>query len=282
MAAWFDKPKYVVKKNNRAKVNEGLWQKCPRCNSIIYNKEWDENFHVCPHCEFHDKLSAHERIQLLLDPDTFTETFNDITSLDPLSFHDGESSYADRIQKSIEKTKLREAVVTGYGKLNSKPVEIAVMDFQFQGGSMGSVVGEKITLAIENADKNKRPIIIVCASGGARMHEGILSLMQMAKTSAALKRFSDNGGLYIAVLTNPTTGGVTASFAMLGDIIIAEKEALIGFAGARVIEQTIRQKLPAGFQRAEFLLEHGFLDMITHRKDMKNVISSVIEYTQKQ
>ncbi len=277
--AWFLKPKYNVKKSENLQLNEGLWRKCHECTNIIYNKDWEENLHVCPHCGFHDKLSAHERIQSLLDPGSFAETAAEYVSIDPLHFHDGESQYSDRLKRSMDKTGLREAVITGSGLLNGCPVEIAVMDFSFQGGSMGSVVGEKVTLAVEAATRNRRPLIIVSASGGARMHEGILSLMQMAKTSAALKVFSDAGGLYISVLTNPTTGGVTASYAMLGDFILAEKGALIGFAGARVIEQTIRQKLPPGFQRSEFQMEHGFVDMVLERKELKNTIFSLIELT---
>ncbi len=277
--AWFEKPKYIVKKNLHAKINAGLWRKCVSCSAIIYNKEWEENFHVCPHCGYHDKLSAMERIQTLIDAGTFVETNAKLISSDPLNFHDGDTSYRDKIKKQMEKTKLKEAVITGYGKLNGRLIDIAVMDFAFLGGSMGFVVGEKITLAIESALSNRRPLVIVAASGGARMYEGILSLMQMVKTSAALKRLSQNGGLFISVLTDPTTAGVMASFAMLGDFNIAEKNALIGFAGARVIEGTIKQKLPEGFQRAEFLLDHGFLDIVSERKDLKNTISSIIRYT---
>jgi acetyl-CoA carboxylase carboxyl transferase subunit beta len=279
--AWFAKPQYTVKKSANIKQNEGLWTKCPECHTIIYNQDWENNLHVCPHCGFHDRLNAFERIQLLIDPGTFVETFNHIVSADPLQFNDG-VPYPEKIKNAMVKTNLKDAVVTGYGKLDGHMVELAVMDFNFLGGSMGSVVGEKITLAIENATKNKRPLVIVCASGGARMHEGILSLMQMAKTSAALKRFSDEGGFYIAVLTNPTTGGVTASFAMLGDVIVAEKGALIGFAGPRVIEQTIKQKLPPGFQSAEFLLEHGFVDIVVERKDLKPTLAKLLWYTQRK
>jgi acetyl-CoA carboxylase carboxyl transferase subunit beta len=279
--AWFAKPQYTVKKSANIKQNEGLWTKCPECHTIIYNQDWENNLHVCPHCGFHDRLNAFERIQLLIDPGTFVETFNHIVSADPLQFNDG-VPYPEKIKNAMVKTNLKDAVVTGYGKLDGHMVELAVMDFNFLGGSMGSVVGEKITLAIENATKNKRPLVIVCASGGARMHEGILSLMQMAKTSAALKRFSDEGGFYIAVLTNPTTGGVTASFAMLGDVIVAEKGALIGFAGPRVIEQTIKQKLPPGFQSAEFLLEHGFVDLVVERKDLKPTLAKLLWYTQRK
>jgi len=278
--AWFEKPQYNLKKAVKEKktVKDGLWLKCSKCNGIIYTKEWEENLHVCPHCNFHDKLTAYQRIQILIDPGTFVETHREIVSIDPLDFFDGEGYYIDKIKSAMEKTNLREAVITGYGNLDEKPVHIAVMDFNFIGGSMGSVVGEKVTLIIEDALKAKTPLIIVSASGGARMQEGILSLMQMAKTSAALKKFSEAGGLYISVLTNPTTGGVTASYAMLGDIIIAEKGALIGFAGPRVIEQTIKQKLPPNFQKSEFLLEHGFVDIVVDRKDLKKVISSIISF----
>lgn len=278
--AWFVKPKYNVKSNSGIKLNEGLWRKCHKCNTIIYNKDWEENLHVCIHCGYHDRLSAPERIQTLIDAGTFVETEMEITSSDPLNFHDGKVTYVEKIRKEMEKTKLNEAVITGYGELSGKTVDIAVMEFAFQGGGMGSVVGEKITRTIESADRNKRPLIIVSASGGARMHEGILSLMQMAKTSVALKRFSQNGGLYISVITDPTSGGVTASFAMLGNFILAEKEAFIGFAGPIVIEQAIRQKLPPEFQHSEFVAEHGFIDIVLERKDLKNTISRLIDYTQ--
>ncbi len=278
--AWFEKPKYNIKKikKNLGEKTSGLWLKCPRCNSIIYNKEWEENLHVCPYCNYHEKLTCHERLQLLIDPNTFVETHSNIVSIDPLNFFDGETFYIEKIKSAMHKTNLKEAVITGHGEINEIPVNIGVMDFNFIGGSMGSVVGEKVTLLIEDAIKNRNPLIIVSASGGARMQEGVLSLMQMAKTSAALKRFSEAGGLYISVLTNPTTGGVTASYAMLGDIIIAEQEALIGFAGPRVIEQTIKQKLPPGFQRSEFLLEHGFVDIVINRKDLKKTIYELISY----
>jgi acetyl-CoA carboxylase carboxyl transferase subunit beta len=277
--AWFTKQKYNIKKGAQSGMQEGLWHKCPMCSAIIYNKEWEENLRVCANCGYHDKLNAFQRIQTIVDAGTFVETDNDIVSVDPLNFNDGKSRYDTKVKSAMEKTHLKEAVVTGHGLLNGLPVQLAVMDFSFLGGSMGSVVGEKITLAIEAADRHKRSLIICTASGGARMHEGILSLMQMAKTSAALKRFSDNGGLYIALLTNPTTGGVTASFAMLGDFILAEPDALIGFAGPRVIEQTIKQKLPPNFQTSSFLLEHGFVDIIVERKNIKKTIYELIKYT---
>jgi acetyl-CoA carboxylase carboxyl transferase subunit beta len=277
--AWFLKPKYSLKKTEGVNLQEGLWHKCPQCSTLVYNKDWDENLKVCANCGFHDRLNSFERIQTLIAPGTFVETFNDIVSVDPLGFNDGNEKYSNKIKSTMEKTNLKDAVVTGHGKLSGMEIVLAVMDFSFLGGSMGSVVGEKITLAIEDADRRKLPIVIVTASGGARMHEGILSLMQMAKTSAALKRFSDNGGLYIALLTNPTTGGVTASYAMLGDFNIAEPEAQIGFAGPRIIEQNIRQKLPPGFQRSKFILEHGYLDMIVERKNLKKTIYQLIQFT---
>lgn len=281
--ALFDRPKYSIRKIAKGKESDksGLWLKCKKCNNIIYTKEWEENLHVCPHCSFHDSLTCYERIQSLIDQGTFVETFSEIVSIDPLNFFDGESYYIEKIKASMEKTNLKEAVITGYGKIDGINVNIAVMDFRFIGGSMGSVVGEKITLCIEKALREVTPLIIVSASGGARMQEGVLSLMQMAKTSAALKRYSEKGGLYISVLTHPTTGGVTASYAMLGDIIIAEKGALIGFAGPRVIEQTIKQKLPPGFQTAEFLLEHGFVDIVVDRRELKKTISTLISYMTK-
>ncbi len=271
---WFEKPKYVVKKNQFAKINAGLWKKCASCSAIIYNKEWEENLHVCTHCGYHDKLSAMERIQTLIDAGTFVETCTNLITVNPLDFPD----YDDKIRKQMEITNLQEAIVTGYGKLNGRMIDIGVMDFAFLGASMGSVVGEKVTMTIESAHANRRPLVIVATSGGARMQEGILSLMQMVKTSSALKRYSQSGGLFISVLTDPTMAGVTASFAMLGDFNIAEKNALIGFTGARVIEGTIKQKLPAGFQRAEFLLDHGFIDIVAERKDLKNIISNIIRY----
>lgn len=277
--AWFIKPKYNLRKSSQPSVQEGLWYKCSECNTIIYTKDWEANMKVCLECGHHDRINAFERIQILVDPGSFIETHNDIVSVDSLNFYDGKRHYSDYIRQTMEKTHLNEAVVTGYGDILGITIQLAVMDFSFMGGSMGSVVGEKVTLAAEEADKHHRPLVICSASGGARMHEGILSLMQMAKTSAALKRFMDNGGLYISLLTHPTTGGVTASFAMLGDFIISEPNALIGFAGARVIEQTIKQKLPQGFQRAQFVQDHGFVDKIVERKNLKKTIYDLITYT---
>lgn len=251
----------------------GKWVKCDACKEILYKEEVHKNLSVCPSCGKHFRISARRRISQIIDEGTFEEINDNMQTIDPLNF-DG---YIKKLETLKEKTKINEAVKTGYGKINGNSVIIAVMDGNFMMGSMGSVVGEKITLAIEEAINRRLPFIIFCVSGGARMQEGIISLMQMAKTSVALAKLSKEGLLYISVLTDPTTGGVTASFAMLGDIIIAEPKALIGFAGPRVIEQTIKQKLPEGFQKSEFLLEHGFIDMIVERKDMKNTLAKLIE-----
>jgi acetyl-CoA carboxylase carboxyl transferase subunit beta len=255
---------------------ENLWVKCPECGTVMYTSDLQENLSVCLNCDYHFRISAKERIELIADKGTFKEQFANIVSTDPLNFFDGKETYREKLQKTMEKTGLNEAVIVGTCQIYGIDVELCVMDFNFLGGSMGSVVGEKITRAIEYAAKHKLPLIIVSTSGGARMHEGILSLMQMAKTSAALSYYKSNGGFYISVLTDPTTGGVTASFAMLGDVIIAEPKALIGFAGPRVIEQTIRQKLPEGFQRAEFVRDHGFVDIVVHRKELKDILYKLI------
>ncbi|MGL4394036.1 MAG: acetyl-CoA carboxylase, carboxyltransferase subunit beta [Brevinema sp.] len=273
--------RYKLKKKSLLdKVNtENLWFKCPECSQITYLEDFKIIHRVCPKCNYHDKLGSRERVELLLDEGSFVETNANLIAEDVLEFFDGVSSYDTKLKTTRQKQLMNDAVITGKGKINGKFVHLAVMDFSFMGGSMGSVVGEKITRAIESATKEKTPVIVVCASGGARMQEGILSLMQMAKTSAALKRHSEEGLLYLPILTNPTTGGVTASFAMLGDFIIAEPKALIGFAGPRVISQTIRQKLPEGFQKSEFLLEHGFVDIISSRTELKNTIDKLINYT---
>lgn len=255
---------------------KNLWVKCPECNTMMYKTDFEENLNVCVNCDYHFRIGAYKRIDIIADKGSFKEQFSNIVSSDPLEFFDGKESYREKIKRTMEEKKLNEAVITGVCEIYGIPVEIAVMDFEFLGGSMGSVVGEKITRAIEYATKHKLPLIIFSASGGARMHEGILSLMQMAKTSSALREYKEKGGFYISVLTDPTTGGVTASFAMLGDIIISEPKALIGFAGPRVIEQTIREKLPEGFQRAEFVREHGFVDIVVHRKDLKNILYKLI------
>lgn len=274
-----------IKKLNRPETNGkerntkasdmlvGKWVKCDECKEILYKEDVHENLSVCPNCGKHFRISARRRIKQIIDEGTFVETNETMQTINPLNF-DG---YMKKLESLKEKTKINEAVKTGFGEIQGNKVVIAVMDSNFLMGSMGSVVGEKITLAVEDAIKNRLPLIIFCVSGGARMQEGMISLMQMAKTSAALAKLNEAGLLYISVLTDPTTGGVTASFASLGDIILAEPNALIGFAGPRVIEQTINQKLPEGFQKAEFLLEHGFIDKIVERKDMKKTIAQLLE-----
>jgi acetyl-CoA carboxylase carboxyl transferase subunit beta len=244
----------------------------------VFKEDWGKNFNVCPRCNFHGKLTAYERINVTLDSGTFKEFNQNITPADPLEFVDSKGSYREKISESREKTKLNESVVTGTGKINDIPVVVAVMDFRFMGGSLGSATGEKILLASNHAYDRRMPYIIFSASGGARMHEGILSLMQMAKTCAGISRLEERKIPYISVLTDPTTGGVSASFAMVGDINIAEPGALIGFAGRRVIEGTIKQKLPENFQTSEYLLEHGFVDCIVHRKEMKDTLGKILSY----
>lgn len=276
--ALFGKPKYTIVRLKKREIPDGLWTKCEECSEALYNKTLEENFKVCPKCNYHFTLSAYERINLLLDKDTFKEYDKEMISDDPLNFK-GPKAYKDKLAQDQQATGLKEAAVTGEGKLSDKRVVMAVTDSRFIMGSMGSVVGEKLTRAIEEATKNKLPVIIVSGSGGgARMHEGMYSLMQMAKTSAALSYHRQSKLLFISVLTNPTMGGVMASFAGLGDVIIAEPKALLGFTGPRVIEQTIRQKLPPGFQRSEFLLEHGLIDMIVSRKSLKQTIGQLLDY----
>lgn len=255
-------------------VPEGLMNKCTHCGTIHYSKDLEKNLRVCKGCGFHFPLSAPERIQSLLDNGVLTEEFDtDLLTANPLDF----PGYLEKLEQDQAATGLKEAVITGEGLLHGIPVVVGVMDSRFRMGSMGSVVGEKITRAIERAIERKRPLILFSASGGARMQEGVLSLMQMAKTSAALARLAHERLLFISVLTNPTTGGVSASFASLGDYNIAEPGALIGFAGRRIIEQTIRQELPKDFQTAEFLLKHGQLDMVVHRKEMRDTLGKLVE-----
>lgn len=256
-----------------ADILVGKWVKCDACKEILYKEEVHKNLSVCPNCGKHFRISARRRINQIVDEGTFKELNENMPTVDPLKFE----GYTKKLETLTEKTKINEAVTTGIGEINGNKAVLAIMDGNFMMGSMGSIVGEKITLAIEEAIKKELPFIAFCVSGGARMQEGIVSLMQMAKTSAALAKLNEKGLLYISVLTDPTTGGVTASFAMLGDIIIAEPKALIGFAGPRVIEQTIKQKLPEGFQKSEFLLEHGFIDMIVERKDMKDTLAKLIK-----
>jgi acetyl-CoA carboxylase carboxyl transferase subunit beta len=270
--SWFlDKLKF----GKKVPKPEDSWIECPKCKQNNLASELGNNLNVCPKCQNHCRLTAQERLALLLEPDSFVEFDADLSSVDALKFKD-KKKYKDRIKSSLKRSYGADAIVTGSGKLVSHDVEVCIFDFTFMGGSMGSVVGEKITRGIERAQENKTPLIIVCCSGGARMQEGILSLMQMAKTSSALKNLSEMGLPYISILTDPTTGGVSASFAMLGDVIIAEPGALLGFAGPRVIQDTIKQKLPDGFQTAEFCLDHGLIDHVVHRKDLKNVLDNIL------
>ena len=274
----FGKSNYTFIKVKRKEIPAGVWTKCPGCESPAYSKELKNNLNVCPKCGFHLSLNALERIEHLIDEGTFVEHDEDMLSLDPLKFQ-GLKSYKDKLKEDQEATELKDAVISGHGELEGIKVGIAVTDSRFIMGSMGSVVGERITRIIEYATKEKLPMIIVSGSGGgARMYEGAISLMQMAKTCAALQRHAQAGLLYVSVLTNPTMGGIMASFAGVGDVIIAEPKALIGFAGPRVVEQTIRQKLPSGFQRSEFLLAHGMIDMIVERQDLKGVLAHTMDY----
>ncbi len=276
--AWFKKerpesttPEAQAKK---VKIPEGLWVKCDNCKEIIYRKEVDKNFKVCPKCDYHFRITASERLPYLVDEGSFLEVEDGLSPRDFLGFKD----YKDKLKTSRKKTGLKDALISGEAKIGGRSISLVIMDFNFMGGSMGSVVGEKIARAVERAIEKKVPFVSVACSGGARMQEGILSLMQMAKTSAAVARLGDAGLPFISVLTDPTFGGVTASFAMLGDIIVAEPKCLIGFAGPRVIEQTIKQQLPAGFQRAEFLLEHGMIDMIVSRKEMRATLGRILDF----
>jgi acetyl-CoA carboxylase carboxyl transferase subunit beta len=277
--AWFKREKKSIDQpvppEERRVRTEGLWVKCESCRAIVFRKDLEANLYVCPKCQFHFKVNAKQRLEMLLDG-RWTEHDAGMTSTDPLKFVDTKA-YAARLKDARKKLGMNDAVVVAEGKLNDRPVVCCAMEFGFIGGSMGAVVGEKVARAIELAMESHQALIVVSCSGGARMMEGAISLMQLAKVAAALARFDEAKLPYISVLTDPTTGGVTASFAMLGDLNIAELGALIGFAGPRVIEQTIRQKLPEGFQRAEFLLEHGFLDAVVHRKDLKGYIHTALE-----
>ncbi len=278
MFAKTKKKKYATIPSELAKqdVPEGIMTKCPKCRKIMYTKEIKKNLMVCIHCGHHHQLKAYDRIDSLLDNGSFIEIHSDLISKNPLNF----PGYLEKVEKDRKETTLNEAIVTGYGTIESFPIVIAVMDSSFRMGSMGSVVGEKIALAVEEADRRKCPFLIFTASGGARMQEGVLSLMQMAKTSAALKRLSENGGLFISVMTHPTTGGVSASFASLGDYNFAEPKALIGFAGRRIIEQTIREELPEDFQTSEFLLKHGQLDRVISRLELRDTLITLLEIHQ--
>ncbi len=275
--AWFKKRKHTDDTETGPKIAEGQWLKCPVCRDTIFRKEFERNGKICPKCDYHFPISVDERIALLVDKGSFTEWAADIHPTDILGFTDTQP-YVDRLKRVQEKTGRSDAIVIGEGCIEDYPVNLSIFDFSFMGGSMGTVVGEKILIAAEASRATKTPLIIVSTSGGARMQEGMFSLMQMAKTSAAIGRLGESGVPFISVLTDPTFGGVTASFAMLGDVIIAEPKALIGFAGPRVIEQTIKQKLPKGFQRAEFLLEHGMIDMIVPRCEMRAVLANLLTF----
>jgi len=275
--AWFRKRKYaILPVKEKREIKKDLWEKCDGCNRVIYKKILMENLKVCPRCEYHFRLTARERINFTLDEDSFRESNQHIFSVDPLDFR-SKQSYREKLKEAKEKTGLPEAIITGEGKISGYPVILAVSDSRFIMGSMGSVVGEKIARAAESALKKRIPFLSISAGGGgARMQEGMFSLMQMAKTSAAVGKLKNAGVLYISLLTDPTMAGVAASYASLGDIIIAEPKALIGFTGPRVIEQTIRQKLPKGFQRSEFLFKHGMIDLVLPRKELKPTLTKLL------
>ncbi len=275
---WFSKSKgQLDPKTKKIEVPDGKWLKCPSCDEIIHIKTIEVNSWVCPKCDYHIRIGSNDYIQILIDTKTFRELNSTMKSGDPLQFHDTKK-YSDRIKATIASTGLNDAVRTGIGEINGRKVAIGIMDFEFIGGSMGSVVGEKLARLIDKAHDNKIPLIIISRSGGARMMEGAFSLMQMAKTSAKLARLAKSNIPYLSILTDPTTGGTTASYAMLGDINIAEPNALIGFAGPRVIKQTIGKDLPKGFQKSEFLEEHGFVDLIVDRRELKSKISTILDY----
>ena len=278
--AWFSRSKKKIDSNQQREMPEGLWTKDPITDKILYKDQLEENFFTSPDSGYHFRIGSQKYINILFDEDTFQETNNNLTASNPLEFKD-RKKYDDRIEAARKKTQLNEAITTGIGKIGNKDVSFGAMNFNFVGGSMGSVVGEKIFRAAKLSLDKKIPLIMISASGGARMQEAAYSLMQMAKTSAVLSEVSASKHPFISILTDPTTGGVTASFAMLGDIIIAEPAALIGFAGPRVIEQTIKKKLPQGFQRSEFLLKHGFVDIIVQRRDLRNKLISIINWFEK-
>ncbi|NIM20403.1 MAG: acetyl-CoA carboxylase carboxyltransferase subunit beta [Candidatus Latescibacteria bacterium] len=275
--SWFKRTKQSLRKTPKKTVPDGLWRKCDYCSEILYAKELEKKLWTCSKCGYHFLISTEQYIDIICDSGSFQEMHRGLRSGDPLGFKDLKR-YGDRLKEYSKKTGKEEAVVTGFAKIGGRDVVLAVLDFSFMGGSMGSVVGEKVSRVIEDATEHRRPLIIVSRSGGARMQESIFSLMQMAKTSAMLAKMSDERVPYISILTNPTTGGVTASFASLGDVIIAEPKALIGFAGPRVIQQTIRQDLPEGFQRSEFLLEHGMIDMVVPRGNLRRTLEQLLEF----
>lgn len=284
---WVDMGKKAKSKWNgfslkpRREMPEGLWVRCPGCEHMLYKSTVEKNFNVCPGCNHHFRIGADVRIKYLVDEDSFQQILDDLASTDPLGFKFRGTTYKQRLKDDQKKSGVKEAMLIGKAFIKGRGVILAVMDPNFLMGSMGFVVGEKFCTAAETAMTEKLPLVAVCCSGGARMHEGVVSLGQMAKTSAALAKLDEAGGLFISVLTDPTTGGVTASFAMLGDSLIAEPGALIGFAGPRTIAETIKVELPEGFQTSEFMLEHGFVDMIVHRKDLRSEIARLIDYCQK-
>ncbi len=274
---WFTKTKKTAATPESPK-KEDIWIQCPSCKAHIHREEWEKNLKVCDRCHFHERLTWKERVDVLLDAGSFEELNAKVSWNDPLKFSDAKGAYAEKAAETCQKTGMKESVITGAGKIKGIKVAMAIMDFRFMGGSLASGTGEKILQAAMYAIKHKLPYIIISASGGARMHEGIISLMQMPKTCAALAQLREANLPYISIMTDPTTGGVSASFAMVGDIHIAEPRSLIGFAGRRVIEETIKQKLPDDFQTAEYLVDHGFVDMIVHRKDMKDMLYKILKY----
>lgn len=274
---WFKKERHILPDPRKVKFPEGLWVKCNNCRGVIYRKELMRSGKVCPKCDYHFPISVNERITMIADEGSFDEWERSLAPVDSLKFKDT-LRYKERLKTNQEKTGYTDALVIGSGKINCQPVVLAILNFSFMAGSMGSVVGEKLTRGIEAAKAERTPLVLFSASGGARMQEGVLSLMQMAKTSAAIAQLQEEKVLYISVLTDPTFGGVTASFAMLGDIIMAEPKSLIGFAGPRVIQKTIKEELPEGFQRAEFLLEHGMIDMIVGRNAMRQTLIQLLSF----
>lgn len=275
--AWFLRKSKNISETQQREMPDGLWTKCPQCSTVIYRKELEEHAYTCPSCDHHFRIGSNKYVNVLFDEGTWQETDSKVRSADPLDFVDTRP-YKARLKEAYSRSELPDAVTTGTGSILGQPVSFGCMNFGFVGGSMGSVVGEKFVRAGRRALAQKMPFIFISASGGARMQEAALSLMQMAKTSAFLSELSDARLPYISILTDPTTGGVSASYAMLGDVIIAEPKALIGFAGPRVIEQTIRRKLPEGFQRSEFLLEHGFVDMVVHRQELRPRIAAILQH----
>ncbi|MBH31975.1 MAG: acetyl-CoA carboxylase carboxyl transferase subunit beta [Candidatus Marinimicrobia bacterium] len=277
MTAWFKRQKEKVTTTEKKSIPDGLWEKCPKCEEILFKRELMKESMVCPHCRFHFRLTSEEYLRILFGDGQFEELNSHLRSADPLGFK-AKKSYPDQLKAAVVKTGSPDVIQTYVGNFKDRSLVLGIMDFSFIGGSMGSVVGEKISRAIDYALEGQLPLILICASGGARMQEGVYSLMQLAKISAKLARFSKAGGLYISILTDPTTGGVSASFGMQGDVILAEPGALIGFAGPRVIKQTIGEDLPEGFQRSEFLVEKGFVDSIVQRGDMRETLGRIIEF----